>query len=295
MRRKQVVTLIVTAVLFLYLLYKIRSEAATVQAGIMKLNPLLFFIAVLMGVVSYLFYTLLWYVLVRGVAETSYGEVLKVNLAGTYLAFSLNAAVGNIVKAKFLGTDYFKVLGATVLATTLELTVGGVMVMGLNADMSVLPFVLFLLGGVVFDGVYYRVLSFPINRLKWEGVKRSAQSFYYGWSAVKSRTRNLALAFFVAFLLVISNSITLLLVGRSFGAYFPFHSAVTAIIYSEVLGGLLGTPGGVGANEVGLMLGIGRSGLAALTAITYKFIGQYAYALVGAVTFYRLVGRGKEG
>ncbi len=291
MRRKQAVTLVITAVLFFYLLYKIKSEASNVQASIRHLNPVLFLLAVLAGVVSYLLYTLLWYVLVRGVARTTYAEVLKVNLAGTYLAFSLNAAIGNIIKAKFLGTDYFKVLGATALAITLELTVGGLMIMGLNSDMSALPFVLLLLGAVVFDGFYYRLVSYPVNRLKWEGVKKSLRSFYHGWSAVKSRTVNLAAAFFVAFLLVVFNALALLLVGRSFGADFSFRSAVTAIIYSEVLGGLLGTPGGMGANEVGLMFGIGHSGLAALTAITYKFIGQYAYALLGAVTFYRLVGR----
>ena len=293
MRRKQAVTLVITAVLFVYLLYKIKSEASNVQAGVRHLNPVLFVLAVLAGAVSYLLYTLLWYVLVRGVAKTSYAEVLKVNLAGTYLAFSLNAAIGNIIKAKFLGTDYFKVLGATALAITLELTVGGVMVMGLNADMSALPFVLILTGAVVFDGFYYRLISYPLNRLKWEGIKKSLQSFYQGWSAVKSRTINLVAAFFVAFLLVVFNALSLLLVGMSFGADFSLRSAVTAIIYSEVLGGLLGTPGGMGANEVGLMFGIGHSGLAALTAITYKFIGQYAYALLGAVTFYRVVGRAK--
>ncbi|WP_297438532.1 lysylphosphatidylglycerol synthase domain-containing protein [Thermococcus sp.] len=291
MRRKQAATLVITAVLFFYLLYKIKSEASNVQASIRHLNPLLFLLAVLAGVVSYLLYTLLWYVLVRGVARTTYAEVLKVNLAGTYLAFSLNAAIGNIIKAKFLGTDYFKVLGATALAITLELTVGGMMIMGLNSDMSALPFVLLLLGAVVFDGFYYRLVSYPINRLKWEGIKKSLRSFYQGWSAVKSRAVNLAAAFFVASLLVVFNALSLLLVGLSFGADFSFRSAVMAIIYSEVLGGLLGTPGGMGANEVGLMFGIGHSGLAALTAITYKFIGQYAYALLGAVAFYRLVGR----
>ncbi len=60
---------------------------------------------------------------------------------------------------------------------------------------------------------------------------------------------------------------------------------------------LCGIPAGFGANEFGLVLGIGTSTKATVTAFIYKFLFQYVYSILGAVLFYGALdeGGGYEG
>ncbi len=285
-KRRKLWTLLVTALITAYLVHKVYSEASKVNLSVSSLLSPYFLTAVATGFIGYMLYTILWYIYVHHASRVSFRRTLLATLSGTYLGFSLNTAVGVLVKVKLLGTDYWYTMGVGLLAIATEFLSGLLLIaiIGKNVTALILALVLFI--AIVFDKTtYYFIYSLlrPINRLK------TLEEMYSGWHRARGNTKTVLLAITAGILLALTNSATLYLTARTFGIHERYISFLEAILYSNFLGGILGTPGGIGANELGITLAIGDSPTAIVVAFLYKFITQYAYALVGAIAFYRLV------
>ncbi len=285
-KRRKLWTLLVTALITTYLVHKVYSEASKVNLSVSSLLSPYFLTAVATGFIGYMLYTILWYIYVHHASRVSFRRTLLATLSGTYLGFSLNTAVGVLVKVKLLGTDYWYTMGVGLLAIATEFLSGLLLIaiIGKNVTALILALVLFI--AIVFDKTtYYFIYSLlrPINRLK------TLEEMYSGWHRARGNTKTVLLAITAGILLALTNSATLYLTARTFGIHERYISFLEAILYSNFLGGILGTPGGIGANELGITLAIGDSPTAIVVAFLYKFITQYAYALVGAIAFYRLV------
>ena len=289
---KKALTLLTTAVSTGYLVYKVYTEASGVELSPGELLSPYFLGAILAGLLGYLTYTLIWYLYLRNVVKVGYGRVLLTNLAGTYLSFSLNAAIGTLVKVKFIGATYWDVLATSVLGILTEFIAGLTLITLLGGGYWGILLAGLLLLPVIFDDLAFRALLPVFRLIRLESVLRG---LYSGWKGAKANRRTVPAALALGFLLVTLNSTTLYLVARTFGLSYPFLSTLKGTVYSNFLGGALGTPGGIGANELGVMMAIGRSGMDVVVAFFYKLINQYAYALVGAVAFYKFVLREIEG
>ncbi|WP_167913872.1 lysylphosphatidylglycerol synthase domain-containing protein [Thermococcus sp. 21S9] len=279
-------TLLLTVAITAYLLHKVYAEASRVNLSASSLLSPYFLTAILTGFVAYLLYTALWYVYVHHASGVSFRRTLLATLTGTYLGFSLNTAVGVLVKVKLLGTDYWYTMGVGLLAIATEFLAGLLLITVVGKNVVALVLAGAILTAMVFDRVAYYTL-YPVFRAlkKLETLER----MYSGWHRARGNTRTVLLAVSVGILLTLANATTLYLTAKTFGVGAGYLKFLEAIIYSNFLGGVLGTPGGIGANELGVTLAIGDSPTAIVVAFLYKFITQYAYAIVGAVAFYRLV------
>jgi len=283
---KKLLTLATTTAITLYLLYKVHSEASEIHLSPERLLSPYFFGALTSGLLGYLTYTLVWYIYIKNVADVTYRRVLLTNLAGTYLSFSLNPTLGTLVKVKFIGASYWDILATTVLGIITEFTAGLTLITLLGGEFwgIILAGIIFL--PVIFDEWTYRILM-PIFHLVHR--EKILEGLHSGWKSAKAHPQTLPLAMVLGTALVILNSTTLYLVARTFGFNPGFLTTLKGILYSNFLGGALGTPGGVGANELGVVMAIGRSGRDVVVAFLYKLINQYIYALIGAVAFYKFV------
>lgn len=276
-------TIIITA----YLLYKVYSEASQIHVGLTNILSIYTLLAVLLGVAGYLVYTTAWYVYLRGVSKAGFRRVLLANLSGTYLAFSLSTAVGTLVKVKFIGAGYFQVLATSLMEISTEFLTGFAMLFLITKSLSSLAIVLFFVLAFTADAQIYRLLMWFFDRIgRGSGMMRE---FYEGWHEAKSNPLRVALGMLLGALLVLVNAATLWSVAMVFGVRIGFVSLIKAILYSEFLGGALGTPGGLGGNELGIMIAIGRGGLDVVIAFFFKLINQYMFAIIGALAFYRFV------
>jgi uncharacterized membrane protein YbhN (UPF0104 family) len=274
-------TLLITA----YMGYRVYSEASSIRVSASQLLSPYFLLAVLLGVLGYLTYTAMWYLYLRDIAGAPFRRVLVANLSGTYLSFSFNAAVGTLVKVRFIGADYFQVLAASVIEVSTEFLAGAVLIYALTRDVWALLLIVLLLLAFTADNIIYRLL---LPLFKFLRAGRFFQSFYDGWRKAKSKPARLLVALVLGFLLVVINAGVLIAVSMTFGAGVAFSSAVWAVLYSTVLGSVLGTPGGLGGNELGVLMAIGNTGLNVIVAFAFKFLNQYMFALAGAFAFYRL-------
>ncbi|NJE49909.1 hypothetical protein E3E30_10105 [Thermococcus sp. 9N3] len=279
-------TLLLTVAITAYLLHKVYSEASRVNLSASSLLSPYFLTAVLTGFVAYLLYTALWYVYVHHASGVSFRRTLLATLSGTYLGFSLNSAVGVLVKVRLLGTDYWYTMGVGLLAIATEFLAGLLLIAFIGKNPIALTIAGALLVAIIFDRVAYYFL-YP---LFWAIKKlQTLEKMYSGWHRARGELKTVLLAIAVGMLLAVANSTALYLTARTFGVGENYIKFLEAVLYSNFLGGLLGTPGGIGANELGVTLAIGDSPTAIVVAFLYKFITQYAYAIVGAVAFYRLV------
>lgn len=288
---KKLATLLLTVVITAYLLHKVQAEASRVSLSLSTLLSPYFLLAVLMGLTGYILYTLLWYVYVHHASGVSFRRTLLATLSGTYLGFSLNNAVGVLVKVKLLGTDYWYTMGVGLLAIATEFLSGLLLVALIGRNPVALVLAVALMVAMVFDAVTYYTLA-PVFKLLRAG--ETLDKMFSGWHRARGDTRTVLLAIGAGMALSLNNAATLYLVGRAMGLTFPYLKAVEAILYSNFLGGILGTPGGVGANELGVTMAIGDNPDGIVTAFLYKFITQYAYAIIGAVAFYRVVSKELE-
>lgn len=279
-KHRRILSLFVTLALGLFLAFRISREAGAIAWSEVELPYLL--LAFLFGVAAFLVYTLVWYLLMSGVRETSFRRLVLLNLMSSYISMALNSAVGGIVKAKYAMSDWWKSLGVVGLVTALEILPGAI-VATLIGERVVLPGLLILLWALVHEDSLYPIVSLPFRLI---GRERWIHGFYLGWKDAK-RGR-----FFEAFLLAPLQSLFLALAlvstGRAFGVSVPIWRGLVSVTYSTVIGGVFGTPGGVGGNELGVMLAIGDVPAGATIAFVYKFLTQYVFALIGMVPFYRL-------
>ncbi len=283
---KKALTLLTTAVITGYLIYKVYTEASGVELSVGELISPYFLAAILAGLLGYTTYTLIWYLYLHNVTRVKYRRVLLTNLAGTYLSFSLNAAIGTLVKVKFIGATYWDVLATSVLGILTEFIAGLTLITILGGGYWGVLLAGVLLLPIILDEWVFRALIFIFRLLRLEKVLNGV---YSGWKDATANPRTVVLALALGFLLVTLNSTTLYLVAKTFGLNYSFLSTLKGTVYSNFLGGALGTPGGIGANELGVMMAIGRSGMDVVVAFFYKLINQYVYALIGALAFYKFV------
>ncbi len=243
-----------------------------------------FVLSFVSGLMAYVSYTFLWHFLLKSLSDLSLKTTFKVNLLGSYFSFSLNPSLGNLIKSKYVGGDYFKALAITTLAVSIELGIGSSLALA-HGDFRVLPLLFLIVAGIFLPKQTYRVIVIPI---KLVGKENWAERFFDGWMRGLSSRRRMIFAAFAALGELSFNAITLFLVAKTFGISVTFEGAVLAFVYSTFLSGVIGTPGGVGVNELGVMLAIGDTHLMAVVAFAYKFVTQYFYALVGAVAFYQM-------
>jgi len=283
-RVRKLLVFVITVVTTGYLLHKVYSEAELVRRNIVSFSFYYLLFAIVLGIFGYIVYTVLWYIYLSALGEVSFFRVLEANLVGTYLSFSLNAAVGTFIKVKLVGAKYFEVLATGLMEISTEFFSASVLLL-LLGDWKALPVFLFFLVAFLCDTVLYR----PIRRIsEIARCSKPVEEFYFGWHRAKRDRRTLLLGFFVGFFLVLINSGILLFLGKSFHVRLSLIQAIEAVLYSEFLGSALGTPGGVGGNELGVIMAIGSGGVEALVAFLYKVINQYSFALLGAITFYRM-------
>ncbi|WP_297536311.1 lysylphosphatidylglycerol synthase domain-containing protein [Thermococcus sp.] len=290
---KKTGVLVLTLGITAYLIHKVYAEASQIHLTTSQLRSPYSMLAVLLGVTGYLIYTATWYLYLSNVADVSYRRVLLANLSGTYLSFSLNAAIGTLIKVKFIGAKYFQVLATSLLEVSTEFLTGFTFIFITTRDPKALLVVAFFLLVFLADDKVYAAIMVIVRKLgRGDGVFKE---FYDGWHCGKANPRRVALAMALGTTLVLVNAGILISVAKVFGVTIPLATAVAAILYSEFLGSALGTPGGVGGNELGVIMAIGNSGIDVVIAFFFKFINQYAFALVGAVAFYHFVSKEVEG
>ncbi|BAD84335.1 hypothetical membrane protein, conserved [Thermococcus kodakarensis KOD1] len=286
--KRKALTIVLTIGITSYLIYRVHSEASSVELSPGLLLSPYFLLACITGLAGYLLYTTLWYVYLkkRGI---SFRRTLLATLSGTYLGFSLNSAVGFLVKVRLLGTDYWYTFGIGLLAMATEYISGLIMVavMARNPIAGILAVIL----GVTM--IFDRVAYYAVYPLFWvmKSVER-LDKMYKGWREAKGGS-SVLLAILVGVSMVFSNATTLFLVGKSVGVQISYGEAFKGVLYSTFLGGVLGTPGGIGANELGVTIAIGNGAAQIVTAFLYKTLTTYLYALVGAIAFYRVVAAGR--
>ena len=289
---KKALTLATTLIITGYLIYKVYTEASGVELTPRELLSPYFIAAIFTGLIGYLTYTLIWYLYLRNVTEVGYKRVLLTNLAGTYLSFSLNAAIGTLVKVKFIGATYWDVLATSVLGILTEFIAGLTLITALGGGYWGIILAGILALPMIFDEWVFRALL-PLFQLFH--VEEVLNGLYSGWKDSTNNHRTVIMALTMGFLLVTLNSTTLYLVAKTFGLNHSFLSTLKGSVYSNFLGGALGTPGGIGANELGVMMALGRNGMDVVVAFFYKLVNQYIYALIGALAFYKFVLHEIEG
>ncbi|WP_297521598.1 hypothetical protein [Thermococcus sp.] len=276
-------TILITA----YLVYRVYSEASQINFKPSQLLSIYTLLAVLLGVLGYLTYTAVWYTYLDNVVPVSFRRVLLANLSGTYLSFSLNAAIGTLIKVKFIGAGYFVVLATSFMEISTEFLVGTLMLFAFNRDLGALAVAVFFILAFVVDRQIYELVSWLFSLVGRGGSM--FDEFYHGWHSAKSNPLRVLLAMLLGASLVVMNAGILMSVAMVFGVRISLPTAVEAVLYSNVLGSVLGTPGGVGGNELGVMMAIGNGGLDVIIAFLFKFLNQYVFALVGAFAFYHFV------
>ena len=281
-------TLLLTVAITAYLIHKVYSEASGINVGLDTILSPPFLLAIATSVVGYFLYTTLWYVYVRRGSRVGFRRVFFAMLVGTYLGFSLNAAVGTLVKVRLLGTEYWFTFGVGLLAITTEFLSGLLLLALLAGSLKALFLALLLATLIAFDRLAYWFLYPFFYLIRALGT---LEDMYRGWHEARANLCSVLVGIATGLALVLMNALTLKLVGTSLGVSISVTSALEAVLYSGFLGGLLGTPGGIGANELGITLAIGDAPTAVVAAFLYKFINQYAYAIIGAFAFYRYFSR----
>jgi len=276
-------SLFLTLFLGLFLAYRVRKELSSIDWS--RIDPSCFPAVFLFGVLAFLAYTAIWYFLLSSIREVSFKRLLELNLVGSYLSMTLNSALGGIVKARYALPNWWQSVGVVALATALEILPGGVVAV-ISGDLVVLPALLFLLWAVVHEDSVYPLVAFPFRLL---GKEEWIRNFYLGWKRAKLNRNAFLKAVAVAPLQSLFLALALVATGGAFGVGVPIEKGLIAVAYSTVLGGIVGTPGGIGGNELGVILAIGDVSAAATMAFVYKFFTQYVFAIIGAVPFYRVL------
>ncbi|ASJ01138.1 lysylphosphatidylglycerol synthase domain-containing protein [Thermococcus gorgonarius] len=284
MRKRKVFSLLITLLIVLFFLYRIGDE--TGSSNFHFEEPWYLLVAFAAGIFAFLLYTASWY-FILGHAGVSFKKLLLLNLMGSYVSISVNSALGTLIKCKYLGIGWVRSIGTSAMVAVFEL-LPGLFVLLLNGSWYAVPVVVLFLWAIFHEDSLYRVIAKPFELLRQE---KFIEEFYSGWKLAKKG--NLPAAFISTLVQVFFSSLALISTGRAFGWEFKLTSAFVAVLYSTVLG-MIGTPGGVGGNELGIVLALDISGKAVGVAFLYKFLTQYVYIIPGAFVFYRVLSSQKS-
>lgn len=287
MRRnlRRALSLALTIILAVFLFFRISKEARAIELS--EVEPFYLLTAFLFGVLAYLIYTVIWYLLLRGSSSVSFLKLLRLNLMNSYLSMTLNSAVGNIVKAKYAMDDWWMSLGAIGIVTVFEI-LPGTLIGVFMGNYPLIPALVIFLWALVHEDSLYPLVAIPFRLIKHEnGVYR----FYLGWK--KAKEGRFIWALLISPLQSFFLSLALISTARAFGVHVSLWKGLLGVTYSTVIGGAIGTPGGIGGNELGVVMAIGSVPAGTTIAFTYKLLTQYIYAVVGIIPFYR-IGIGEE-
>ena len=282
-------------------LYK-QIDLHELSMAIERASPKYLLIALFLSTLTVLISTLRWYIFLKEVQRTSFKKTLFAFISGYYLISVLPPSIGHIAKVKLVGGDYFKALSTLIIGLSTELLV-------------VLSFALIFIGltkvgilmmiVVIFALVYEQGIYRAVNSLLgiWENIglrglvsslRGYAESLYHGWSKAKENKKLFSSSFFLSLIIILLQVYGIIVVGKAFGLQISIKQALTGFIMSVLFAGISGIPSGVGANEFGLVLGIGASTTSTITAFTYKLLFQYLYSIIGAIVFYSSFGGSKS-
>lgn len=260
-------------------------------------------LSLLLSIFTVLLGALRWYLILRKVQKASFRKTLQAFVSGYYFMAILPPTLGHMAKVKLVGGDYFAALSSLAFGMATELIVllsFGLIFLGFT-KLGLLGIAIILIA-FIYDKAFHKV-ALTFFKL-WEnlGAKRISKTLkgwwhrgYSGWTKAKESKVSFATAFLISFAIIALQVFGLILVGKAFSLEISVKEAFYAFLMSVIFASLSGIPSGIGANEFGILVGIGPSTKGALTAFLYKFLFQYEYSIIGAFVFYRLLGGEHEG
>ncbi|MBO8174293.1 MAG: flippase-like domain-containing protein [Thermococcus sp.] len=300
MDKKRVFTLIALLISLGYLYKNINVNELELALKTASREYLL--IAFMLSVFTVLLSSLRWYLFLREVQETSFKKTLKAFLSGYYLMTILPPSVGHIAKVKLVGGDYFKALSSLVIGLSTEFLVVlsfALIFVGFT-KLGIFGLVLILIALIYEKGIYKALDSL----LKfWESVglkglistlRSYLERIHKGWSEAKENKTVFLLSFLLSVAIIFLQVFGIITVGKAFNLEISMKQALYGFLMSVLFASVSGIPAGFGANEFGLVLGIGVSTKATITAFIYKFLFQYIYSVVGAAMFYGALSEGDK-
>ena len=293
-KTKKLFAISVFSISVLYLYKQIDFEElklALRQASLLYLG-----LALLLALFTVLISCFRWYIFLNEVQRTSFKKTFKAYLSGYYLISILPPTLGHMAKVKLVGGDYFRSLSTFAMSMVAEtLIIGlGLIFIGFAKVGAAFLFLIPLI--IIYEKVYtfadsiLKAVEHPKLKRIISSLRNSFERLYSGWRKAKENKIVFALSFLLSATSLILQIFGIIVVGRAFGLHIPPAAALKGFIISTVFAGISGIPAGLGANEFGLVLGIGSSTKATISAFSYKFIFQYMWAIVGAVVFYKILG-----
>ncbi|AIF69972.1 hypothetical protein PAP_07915 [Palaeococcus pacificus DY20341] len=286
------------SITYLYIQVDFGELRVALQTASLEYLLLAFVLALLTVFIS----SLRWYLFLNQVQEASFKKTLRAYLSGYYLISILPPTLGHMAKVKLVGGDYFRALSSLAMSLVAEIIIVlsfALIFIGFT-KIGVL-ILLFLLLILVYEKGIYNLANSFLNLLEKGGIReitstlRSySERLYHGWTKAKEDRAVFGVSFLLSFFTFLLQILGIIIVGKAFELSINLGQALKGFIISTIFASISGIPAGVGANEFGLVLGIGSSTKSAITAFTYKFIFQYVWAIVGAMVFYSILGGGNE-
>lgn len=258
-------------------------------------------LALSMAFLTVLLSALRWYVLLREVQEADFVKTLKAYLSGYYFIAILPPSVGHAAKVKLVGGDYFRALSSLAMSVAVELVLAlsaALIILGLTREGIFL--LLLLLTALIYERGFYALADSLLALLErskggvFTRLRDCLDRLHRGWKNAKENRKAFSLSFLLAGGTFLIQMAGIVIVGAAFSMEISFPAALKGLLLSMLFASISGIPSGFGANELGIVLGIGTSTTATLVAFTYKFLFQYVWAIVGAAVFYTFVGGGSN-
>ncbi|WP_457752741.1 lysylphosphatidylglycerol synthase transmembrane domain-containing protein [Thermococcus sp.] len=300
MNKSRLFTLIALLISLAYLYKNINVNELELALKAASLKYLL--MAFVLSVFTLLLSSLRWYLFLREVQGTNFKKTLKAFLSGYYLVTILPPSVGHMAKVKLVGGDYFKALSSLVIGLSTEFLVVlsfALIFVGFT-KLGIFGLILILVA-LIYERGIYQVLD---SLLKfWESVglkglvltlRGYLERIHMGWSEAKENRVVLLISFLLSAVIIFLQVFGIITVGKAFNLEISVKQALYGFLMSVLFASVSGIPAGFGANEFGLVLGIGASTKATITAFIYKFLFQYMYSIIGAVVFYGALSEGDK-
>ncbi|EHR78817.1 ABC transporter [Thermococcus litoralis DSM 5473] len=259
-------------------------------------------VAFMLSVFTIILSSLRWYLFLREVQETSFRKTLRAFLSGYYLMTILPPSVGHIAKVKLVGGDYFKALSSLLIGLSTELVVVFLFALIFIGFLKIgILGLIIILVALIYEKGIYKALDSLLGFWEIFGLKGLVSTLrgyleriHKGWSGAKENKAIFLLSFLLSVVIILLQVYGIIVVGKAFNLEISMKQALYGFLMSVLFASVSGIPAGFGANEFGLVLGIGTSTKATVTAFIYKFLFQYVYSILGAVLFYGALDEGGE-